>query len=236
MATKTISDVRKELKKHVDIPYRDGAIRFYKEPIKCWGVRSPHVKTIGSEAYAKIKHLSKQEVFDLAEELIKSNMNEEAIIGFDWIYRRKKEFTESDFKFFDKIVKNYLTNWALVDTFCTHAMSELLSRYPSLIPKVRAYVKSRNRWVKRAAAVSFIGPIQKARDVRKDVFWVADKLMMNQDDLVQKGYGWMLKTTAEHNQKEVFDFVMKYKDRMPRTALRYAIEKMPQKKKKQAMS
>jgi len=236
MATKIISDIQKELKEHVDIPYRDGAIRFFNEPIKCWGVRSPHVKRIGREAYRKIKHLSKPEIFKLSEELIKSNKNEEAIIGFDWIYRRKKEFTESDFILFDKIVKNYLTNWALVDTFCTHAMSELLSQYPKLIPKVKAYVKSKNRWVKRSAAVSFIGPIQKTRDVRKDVFWIADKLMMDPDDLVQKGYGWMLKVTADYHEKDVFDYVMKNKHKMPRTALRYAIEKMPKSKKKQAMS
>jgi len=54
--------------------------------------------------------------------------------------------------------------------------------------------------------------------------------------LVQKGYGWMLKAASIGNQKAVFDFVVKYKDKMPRTALRYAIEKMPAKLKKQAMS
>jgi len=53
--------------------------------------------------------------------------------------------------------------------------------------------------------------------------------------MVQKGYGWMLKEASNHNQKEVFEFVMRYKDKMPRIALRYAIEKMPDKLKKRAM-
>ena len=70
----------------------------------------------------------------------------------------------------------------------------------------------------------------------KDVFWTADKLLMDQDDLVQKGYGWMLKETSNIYQKQVFDFVMKRKHKMPRTALRYAIEKMPQSMRKKAMN
>jgi 3-methyladenine DNA glycosylase AlkD len=50
---------------------------------------------------------------------------------------------------------------------------------------------------------------------------------MDRDDMVQKGYGWMLKEASKPYQKEVFDFVMRNKAVMPRTALRYAIEKMP---------
>ena len=60
--------------------------------------------------------------------------------------------------------------------------------------------------------------------------------MNYKDDLVQKGYGWMLKAASEAHCNEVFDFVMKNKDIMPRTALRYAIEKMPKELKAMAMA
>jgi len=68
-----------------------------------------------------------------------------------------------------------------------------------------------------------------------DIFKIADALLVDKDDLVQKGYGWMLKAASEAHQKDVFDFVMKNKSNMPRTALRYAIEKMPAEFKRQAM-
>ena len=58
-------------------------------------------------------------------------------------------------------------------------------------------------------------------------------LLYDKEDLVQKGYGWMLKATSIHNQKQVFDFVMKHKNTISRTALRYAIEKMPVNSSKQ---
>mgnify|MGYP000957632123 CR=1 FL=1 len=54
--------------------------------------------------------------------------------------------------------------------------------------------------------------------------------------MVQKGYGWMIKAASQAFQTEVYDFVMKNKRRMPRTALRYAIEKMPPGLKAQAMA
>jgi 3-methyladenine DNA glycosylase AlkD len=53
---------------------------------------------------------------------------------------------------------------------------------------------------------------------------------------VQKGYGWMLKAASQAHQQEVFNYVMRNKAIMPRTSLRYAIEKMPRELKEQAMA
>lgn len=61
----------------------------------------------------------------------------------------------------------------------------------------------------------------------KEVFDIADQLLKDEDDMVQKGYGWLLKEASRKHQKGVFDYVLKNKGVMPRTALRYAIELMP---------
>jgi 3-methyladenine DNA glycosylase AlkD len=53
--------------------------------------------------------------------------------------------------------------------------------------------------------------------------------------MVQKGYGWMLKVASQAHQKEIFDYVISKKATMPRTSLRYAIEKMPAELKAKAM-
>jgi 3-methyladenine DNA glycosylase AlkD len=68
-----------------------------------------------------------------------------------------------------------------------------------------------------------------------EVFKTADMLLTDDDDMVQKGYGWTLKEASNQFPDEVFRYVMKNKRRMPRTALRYAIEKLPQKMRKEAM-
>lgn len=74
------------------------------------------------------------------------------------------------------------------------------------------------------------------RAVPKLYFEIADTLLLDKDDMVQKGYGWMLKATSEANQKRVFEYVMSKKGVMPRTSLRYAIEKMPQELRTKAMA
>jgi 3-methyladenine DNA glycosylase AlkD len=60
-------------------------------------------------------------------------------------------------------------------------------------------------------------------------------LLVDEDEMVQKGYGWLLKEESRKHQKEVFDYVLKNKSVMPRIALRYAIELRPKELKAEAM-
>ena len=114
-------------------------------------------------------------------------------------------------------------------------MGDLLAMYPALVDNLYRWAMSGNRWMRRAAAVSLIVPARHGR-VLDDVFRIADILLLDADDLVRKGYGWMLKAASEAHQREVFDYVMRHKAVMPRTSLRYAIEKMPPDLKARAMA
>jgi 3-methyladenine DNA glycosylase AlkD len=106
--------------------------------------------------------------------------------------------------------------------------------YPKFTTNLIDWSKSENRWKKRASAVSLIIPARKGLFL-PEIFEIADTLLADPDDLVQKGYGWMLKAASEAHQTEVFDFVMSRKNVMPRTAFRYAIEKMPPERRAEAM-
>ena len=88
--------------------------------------------------------------------------------------------------------------------------------------------------MRRASAVTLIIPARKGKFLN-DILEIADILLTDKDDLVQKGYGWMLKAASEVNQQEIFNYVIKNKFIMPRTSLRYAIEKMPKELKAKAM-
>jgi 3-methyladenine DNA glycosylase AlkD len=107
--------------------------------------------------------------------------------------------------------------------------------YPEYISRLKKWAQSQNRWVKRASAVSLIIQARKGKFLN-DIFEIADILLSDRDDIVQKGYGWMLKAASEAHQKEVFNYVMSKKTTMPRTSLRYAIEKMPAELKALAMA
>jgi len=136
---------------------------------------------------------------------------------------------------FERWVNKYVDNWAKCDDFCTHSVGFLVHKHPKLAKDLFKWTESKNRWVKRAAAVSYIYPVNKAKNINY-VMKTAKALLMDSDDMVQKGYGWMLKEASKNHLKIVFEYVLSEKHRMPRTALRYAIELMDKKLKRQAMA
>lgn len=235
---KILQKIKKELNKNIDLEYKKGAKNFFKEPIELYGVRAGIVRKIAKKYWKEIKDLNKKEVFTLCEDLLKSNYLEESTIAFSWARNKKTEFTKSDFTTFENWLKKYLNTWSKCDDFCTHAFGELIFKFPELLSKTENWRRSKNRWVRRAASIIFIYLIkQQEKNYLKNIFEVSQYFIdtQDQDDLVQKGYGWTLKEAANIYTQEVFDFVLKNKDVMPRTALRYAIEKMPRKWKDVAM-
>jgi len=113
-------------------------------------------------------------------------------------------------------------------------VGDFVMMYPEFISEVISWTDSPNRWTKRAAAVSLILPARKGHFL-KEVFVISDRLLLDKDDMVQKGYGWMLKEASKAHLEDVYQYVLKHRQDMPRTALRYAIEKMPPQMKAEAM-
>ncbi len=231
-----IIQLQKQLHKGKDEKLAISGQRFFKDPVKMYGYKTNEITKIAKE-YVKLfkeQKLSKSEVFVLADKLWKSGYLEETFIACTWVYSRHKEFMPNDIKTFENWIDKYVTNWASCDTFCNHSVGELIMMYPENIKHLLKWTKSENRWLKRASAVSLIIPARKGL-FQKEILEIATTLLEDEDDMVQKGYGWMLKAASEFDQKLIFDFVMKNKSNMPRTALRYAIEKMPQDLRKRAM-
>ena len=192
------------------------------------------VSKISKEYFQTIKEAPKTEIFARCEELWQSGLLEESFIACNWSYFVHKKYDPSDFKLFERWIDLYISNWASCDTFCNHTIGEFLEMYPENISELKRWAISPNRWMRRASAVSLIIPARHGK-FPDDIFEIADLLLLDSDDLVQKGYGWMLKAASQSHQKEVFDYVVSKKAIMPRTALRYAIEKMPSELKAKAM-
>ena len=229
-----IKIVRETLSECADEKTIESSQRFFKEKIEFYGVKVPVVDKIGKELYKLVSDKSKSEIFSLCEEMWQSGYLEESFIACNWSYNLRKQFTPEDFKIFEHWIDSYINNWASCDTFCNHTVGDFIMMYPEYISELKRFAKSDNRWMRRAAAVSLIVPAKKGYFL-KDVFEIADIMLTDTDDMVRKGYGWMLKVASQAHLDDVFDFVMKRKDVMPRTSLRYAIEKMPVSMKEEAM-
>ncbi len=229
-----ILKIRADLKKNADPGVEQSTRRFFKEGISCYGVKTAVVYRIAGVHWKQAKDLSRKDIYSLCEDLLKSGNQEETFIVCDWVPRLAATFERNDLRLFKKWISRYVDNWAKCDCFCNHTMGDFVVRFPDSAPEIKSWTRSPNRWMKRAAAVTFILPCRRGGFL-SDAFEIADALIEDPDDLVQKGYGWLLKEASRLHRAEVFAFVLKRRDRMPRTALRYAIELMPPAMKKEAM-
>lgn len=232
--TYILTQIRSTLKAAADEKTKATTQRFFKEKIQFYGVKVPLVQRIAKEYFKQLEGLNKQEIFRLCDELWQSGNIEESFVACNWSYSLHKQYQPADFAVFENWINNYVNNWASCDTFCNHTVGEFVEMYPEFVHNLKTFARSENRWTRRAAAVSLIIPARKGKFLN-DIFEIATILLTDSDDLVQKGYGWMLKAASQAQQQEVFEFVMKNKAVMPRTALRYAIEKMPAELRKKAM-
>lgn len=208
--------------------------RFFKEDIRNYGIKAPQVRKIAGEFLPEVRRAGREAAYRLSDELWRSGMMEESFVACEWTYAFHREFRREDFAWFARWVRDCVSNWASCDTLCNHTVGDCLMLYPELVSELEGWTASENRWVRRAAAVSLIIPARKGL-FRERIFAIAEALLEDGDDMVRKGYGWMLKAAADFRQDDVFDFVCRRRGRMPRTALRYAIEKMPSEMRRRAM-
>ena len=85
-------------------------------------------------------------------------------------------------------------------------MYAIRSYYAGYVDELMRFTKSGNRWVRRAAAVSLVMLVRKGL-CKSEAFKVAENLLSDKDDMVQKGYGWLLKVASQTYEKESYNFV-----------------------------
>ncbi|MBI5065133.1 DNA alkylation repair protein [Candidatus Woesearchaeota archaeon] len=226
MGTRNIlNEIRQEIKELAQNPsnIKDYS-RFHKDNEKHISLATPIVRKLSAKKFKEIKHSDKKQIFELCKNLLKYKDNSYRDIAFDWAFRIKKQYTKEDFAIFENWLDTYVNTWGSCDDLCTHAFGYFLFIFPEFIPKIHEWIISNNKWKRRASAVIFIYSARQNKHL-EDILKIAKSLLLDKEDLVQKAYGWLLKETAKHKQKEVFQFVIKNRKLMSRTALRYAIEK-----------
>lgn len=138
-----------------------------------------------------------------------------------------------------KIVDFYLrnrrrvNNWDLVDSSACHILGDFLKN-DSSCEILFTLTRSKFLWGRRIAIVSTLAMIRARRfDM---TIRIAELLLDDAHDLIHKAVGWMLREMGKQNESELTRFVRAYKAQMPRTMLRYAIERYPEKIRKQLLA
>ena len=196
----------------------------YGEGDKFLGVTVPNIRDVAKE----FKDIN----FDIIEELIHSPWHEMRMCALlILVNNSQKEVTKDIFDFYLSQTK-YINNWDLVDLSAPQIVGKFL------LDKKRdtLYQLAENDllWDNRIAIVSTLTFIR--NNDLDDTYQLSLKMMNHKHDLMHKAIGWMLREAGKRDTKRLYDFIMEYRNIMPRTMLRYSIEKFDKETRKELMS
>lgn len=169
------------------------------------------------------------------EKLIKSEIHEERLIAllllvYNYQLANKNGDNKTKkgiYNFYIKSTK-YINNWDLVDLSCHKIIGNYLLDKPRDI--LYHLSKSNNLWERRISIISTFAFI--TNNDFKDSIKLAELLIKDPHDLIHKAVGWMLREVGKKGPPTLKSFLQKHYKSMPRTMLRYAIEKLPEKERK----
>ncbi len=226
----SLNDIRIDLRKIADLEKAKLLQRYFKtgkgeyaEGDIFLGISVPEVRKVGM----KHKSITLKET----EKLLKSKIHEERFIALEILVMKFDSGNEKEKKeIYDFYLKNTksINNWDLVDTSALYIIGKyLIGKKREVLYKL---AKSKNLWERRISIIStaaFI--VNKDFD---DTFKISKILLTDKEDLIHKAVGWMLREVGKRDLKAEETFLNKYYTNMPRTMLRYAIEKFPEAKRK----
>lgn len=212
--------------------------RYFKayETVKSYGLAAPEVRALAAELYSRVKaDWTVDDAIALCDILFTDPEIEAKAVGGLILSRFKKAYAPA---LFDKVkswlAADRLDNWASVDTFCTDAMGAFLLRYPAYVERIKAWARHPNRWVKRASLVSFIKLARKP-EFLPAIYGLSASILAVDDDLIHKANGWLLREAGKADPARLEEFLLKHGPAVPRTTLRYAIERFPEARRKVIM-
>ncbi len=226
----TLTKLKKDVKKLATSERAESNQWFFKtgkgqygEGDKFIGLTVPDSRKIAKKYYS----LS----FDEIKNLLYSEVHEERLIALlllVHLYETNENLREKIYKFYLNHTKQ-VNNWDLVDLSAPNIIGMwLLDKDRQVLYK---FAKSKNLWQKRIAIVSTFTFIRYKQEF-KDTLKISEILMKDSHDLIHKAVGWMLREVGKKNEHVLCKFLDKYYKIMPRTMLRYSIERLSNKQRK----
>jgi 3-methyladenine DNA glycosylase AlkD len=161
------------------------------------------------------------------QNLLDSKIHEYRFTALIIIIQKNRGLDISSKEIFDFYIKNFknVNNWDLVDISAPHIVGRYL--FDKSNRKILyKFAKSKNLWEKRISIVSTFAFIRENQF--EDTLKIAEILLNDEHDLIHKAVGWALREVGKKDRKTEEIFLKKYYKQMPRTMLRYAIEKFPE--------
>ena len=220
-----VKRLRSELRRGGSAAVAKGSQRFFKprEEVASHGWRTADLRRYGRERSREILRAHDHSfLLEVADNLFTGRNNTEAHLAVMLLEPSVGSFGTAEFRRFEGWLDR-ITNWSQHDALVHSLLGELLLADPKVAPPSMGWTKSRNRWKRRAAAVVLVKPAR-ARQCWTEIQRVTLALLNDQDDMVQKGVGWLLREAAKADRNRTLPFLLKIRARAPRLVLRMACE------------
>jgi 3-methyladenine DNA glycosylase AlkD len=203
-----------------------GAQRFFKEEIKSRGWRTADLRRAVRRCRREIL---REHDFDflvkVADELFSGAILEEQIAAVFLLENLDVQFADREFRMFESWLSR-IGNWSDHDGLVHYLIGPMMAAKPARVKNAFRWAKSPNRWHRRAACVALIQGARKKKFL-PEIKQLSNALLADQDDMVQKGLGWLLRETAKHDPNRTVPYLMQIRGRAPRLVLRTACETLP---------
>jgi 3-methyladenine DNA glycosylase AlkD len=220
------AQIRRALRDGGSAEHAAGVQWFFKEEIKSHGWYTADLRRAMRRCR---RDILREHDFDflvqVADRLFSGGVLEEKVAAVFLLENMDAQFGDREFRMFEAWLAR-VSSWADHDGLVHYLIAPMVAAKPSRMKAVFRWSKSKDRWHRRAACVALI------RGARRKMFFrervrLSNALLADQDDMVQKGLGWLLRETAKFDARRAVPYLIKIRGRAPRLVLRTACETLP---------
>jgi len=220
------AQIRRALKTGGSAEHAAGVQWFFKDKVQSRGWYTSDLR----RAAVRFRQELKKErgldfLVEVADHLFSGTVLEEKVAAVFLLEKLGADFSDREFDLFESWLDR-ISSWADHDGLVHYLIAPMVAAKPARAKTVFRWAKSPNRWQRRAACVALI------RGARAKMFFpeitkLSNSLLSDEDDMVQKGLGWLLRETAKYDAKRTVPYLMKIRGRAPRLVLRTACDTLP---------
>jgi 3-methyladenine DNA glycosylase AlkD len=220
------AQIRRALRDGGSNEHAAGVQWFFKEEIKSHGWYTADLRRAARGYRREIcKQWGLDFLVQVADRLFAGPVLEEKVAAVFLLEKLAPEFGDREFKMFESWLDR-ISSWADHDGLVHYLIAPMVAANPAPVKAVFRWAKSPDRWHRRAACVALIQGTR-VKKYFPEVKKLSELLLADEDDMVQKGLGWLLRETAKYDAHRATPYLMKIRSRAPRLVLRTACETLP---------
>ena len=225
----------RELRARRNCARANGMQQYFKHAVVALGIDTPTLRAFTHGELNRLKPAwTVAEATALCGRLLAEAEMEVRMAGVLVLGGFRTEFTTALLPRAKRWLETRLDNWALVDGFCSLVVSPMMERHPSVERTLRRWSGDPTLWVRRAALVTLVPFARRGRHLDL-AYELAAEHFRDDEDLMHKATGWLLREVGKTDMPRLKTFLLRHGPAIPRTAVRYAIERFPVRERKRLL-